>query len=731
MGILGLSPFMPSLHSVIPSVENTSTKADNGNNIFSSERLVLKPFGYDEVKLQNSSLSRQIADAKNYYLHIPNDDLLKGFRERINLPTYGAKDLGGWYSDDLFHIFGQILSGLSRFYPVTGDEDCKIKVAALIEGWAECIEPDGYFYYSPPPFSSGHYIYDKMVGGLIDANVFAGNKNALTYLSTITDWAMKNLNRKRTYVKTHAKINNEWYTLSENLYRAYQITDDKKYYDFAEYWEYTKYWRLFANKVNIFTKNVHYHAYSHLNTFSSAAMAYIIKGEKHYLDTVKNGYDFFRNEECFATGGYGPRETLLPKDSLIDLLRFSHASFETQCGSWAAFKLCKYLLLLTGDARYGDWIEELIYNGAGADIPMSPNGNVLYYSDYNSRQGEKVNYYKRWTCCAGTRSENVAEYSNLVYFKKDNKLYVNLFTPSHVNWDGVLFTQATRFPESNEITFKIDIPEKGQNQFIINFRKPGWLKGKPQLFINKKVVNPNVSKNWLQINRNWKDGDEVKLIFPIQLTISQFDKEQKYPAAITYGPVVMAVRSEEEYPAKLLEKPDPFSDFTPVNGAPLNWHVKDNPNLLIRPYYAYKENHGYILYLDPSVENRILEKNIKQKGNWKRRRGIGYYYSNEKGASLTTTFDGTGIRLYLIGFPNSGQCEVSIDDKSMGMIDEYRPKNIDSKVKWNNRSTHFQKEYRNLSNGKHTIQIKVLDQKNTKSRNAFINVVGFETLDEI
>lgn len=52
--------------------------------------MILQPFNYHEVKLDNGSLSRQVEYIKNYYLHIPNDDLLKGFRERVHLPTYGA-----------------------------------------------------------------------------------------------------------------------------------------------------------------------------------------------------------------------------------------------------------------------------------------------------------------------------------------------------------------------------------------------------------------------------------------------------------------------------------------------------------------------------------------------------------------------------------------------------------------------------------------------------------------
>lgn len=53
--------------------------------VFDSKRMVLTPFEYNEVKLQNSPLSRQFKEVENYYLAISNDDLLKGFRERAGL----------------------------------------------------------------------------------------------------------------------------------------------------------------------------------------------------------------------------------------------------------------------------------------------------------------------------------------------------------------------------------------------------------------------------------------------------------------------------------------------------------------------------------------------------------------------------------------------------------------------------------------------------------------------
>ena len=429
-------------------------------------KIVLESFPYGAVRLTGGPLRRQLDEVKSYYLAIPNDDLLKGFRMRMNFPTWGAKDLGGWYTADVFSVFGQIVGGLSRLYAVTGDEACREKVNSLIKGWAECIDSNGYFFYSANA-GAAHYVYEKMVGGLLDAYQFVHNKEALSYLSIITDWSIKNLSRDRQHTM-------EWYTLTENLYRAYLITDDKKYLDFGNEWEYHSYWNALRDQKDVLKPGTNHienvHAYSHLNTLSGAAEAYLVKGNEGYKATIINGYDFFTNEQCFVTGGFGITEFLTSKAEQINALRGNHKSFETQCGSWAAFKLCKYLLMITGNAKYGDWIEKLMINGIGASIPMSPDGKVFYYSDYNTREGMKENIQIEWSCCTGTRPEAVAEYADLVYFKNTSGIFVNVFTPSVVTWNGVTLTQSTRFPESSDISF--NITTSAPKDFAIQFRKP-------------------------------------------------------------------------------------------------------------------------------------------------------------------------------------------------------------------------------------------------------------------
>ena len=283
----------------------------------------LEAFDYDGVTLLDGPLLSQIRAMRAYYLAIPDDDILKGFRTRAGQRARG-EDLGGWYSGDpkrrtwwsngdTFNTFGQWLSGLARLSKATNDEEVRHKATFLMSEWASTIEPDGWFFYSRRPWQP-HYIYDKTVGGLVDMARYAGRRDALTQLSKITDWAIENLDRSRKL-----DSDTEWYTLSENLYRAYQTTGDDKYRRFAGLWRFTDYWNAFSGAAPTAVQRHGHHAYSHVNTMSSCAMAYATTRERPYLDACVAEYDWLQKTQCYATGGYGPEEYALkhakPADS--------------------------------------------------------------------------------------------------------------------------------------------------------------------------------------------------------------------------------------------------------------------------------------------------------------------------------------------------------------------------------------------------------------------------------
>src|SRR5208283_444187 len=126
----------------------------------------------------------------------------------------------------------------------------------------------------------------------------------------------------------------------------------------------------------------------------------------------------------------------------------------------------------TGQARYGDWIERLLYNGIGAALPMSGRGRTFYYANYVLGSATKTYYGAPFPCCAGTYIQDVTEYHNLIYFKDANSLCVNLYLPSEVSWKAggaeVKLLQETNYPEEETARLKLALNQPAD--FALKFR---------------------------------------------------------------------------------------------------------------------------------------------------------------------------------------------------------------------------------------------------------------------
>ena len=139
--------------------------------------------------------------------------------------------------------------------------------------------------------------------------------------------------------------------------------------------------------------------------------------------------------------------------------------------------------------EYGGWIEALLFNAVAATIPMTEEGNIIYYSDYNMYGGQKKNRQDGWTCCTGTRPLLVAEMQRLIYFEENADLFVSQYTPSTLHWnrEGVKIEvrQDTSFPleDSTALTLSLSSPAA----FSIHLRMPQWLAGTMEIKCNGVV----------------------------------------------------------------------------------------------------------------------------------------------------------------------------------------------------------------------------------------------------
>jgi hypothetical protein len=581
------------------------------------KKVILEPFDYTGVTLRQSIWARQASAGRDFYYGLSNDDILHGYRVAAGAANAPGRALGGWCSANSNTVFGQWLQSMARMQRAYGDKDLLEKANVLVSEYAKCWPGMSSGASRGATGGLGHYPYEKLAGGLLDMHHYGGHPDALALCDKITEAAAANFNRDRVPANRepwalHSGRPGEWYTMAENLYRAYQLTGKSMYKEFADVWLYPAYWGKFAETGD--PKDAQgVHAYSHCNTFSSAALAYDVTGDAKYLRILKNFYDWMQKRQTYATGGYGPDERFVYSDGALgDSLEVYSASFECPCCSWAAFKLSKYLMMYTGEARYGDWIERLLYNGIGAALPIKDRGTHMYYMDYHL--GSCLKYYSRnaFTCCSGTYFQNIAEYSNLVYFREAKALCVNLYVPSEVEWKGpegaVKLVQTTQYPETGSSTLSLSMERP--STFALKLRVPGWSNGLTVTVNGQAQVADIKPGQWATVTREWKRGDTVEITIPLHFRRVPIDEQHPNRVAIMRGPVAYA----QEDPHKWLSD-IPLSDaelgklMKPLANNPAIFQIDNEPVVqqrnAFKPFYSFVELERYRMYFD-SGHRRVL-----------------------------------------------------------------------------------------------------------------------------
>src|SRR5262252_321075 len=518
----------------------------------------LSSFAYSEVELLDGPMKRQFEENHARFLNLDDDRLLKVFRQVAGLPAPG-EDMGGWYDLTGFslvrndwngfiagHSFGQYLSGLARAYAVTGSEETKAKVNRLVKGYGETLDPKAKFFVD---YRLPAYTYDKLSCGLIDAHEFAHDPLAMQIHEKLTHAITaylpeKALSRQEQRSRPHKDTAYTWdetYTLPENLFLAYQRTGNVFYREMAKkYLEDDTYFNPLSQGNDVLPFE---HAYSHVNAFSSAMQAYITLGSEKHLRAAKNGFEMLQTTQSFATGGWGPNESFGEPGigQLGNSLSETHASFETPCGAYGHFKITRYLLRVTKDSKYGDSMERVLYNTILGAWPIQADGTSFYYSDY-ANTGKKVWYGQKWPCCSGTFPQLAADYHISTYLRSADGVYVNLFTPSTVQWsDGSSkhgLKQETKYPSDNKI--EIQVSASQPKEYTIYVRIPGWVAPGPVLSVNgKRVTSPTDPGTFAAIRRTWKDGDQIQLELPMPLRLETVDANHPDMVALVEGPLVL------------------------------------------------------------------------------------------------------------------------------------------------------------------------------------------------
>lgn len=576
----------------------------------------LQEFKYKDIQLAPGLAQTQFEQTQAVLLSLNEDSLLKPWRLRAGLPAPGP-ELGGWY-DELplektesgghgfapAHCFGQWLSALARGYNASGEASTRDKLERLLALYEPAIS--GRFYTN---FRFPAYVYDKMVIGLIDAHQFAGLPQAYRLLEQTTNAAEPHLpphaldrdepqREWRKLVGENTANDYTWdesYTLPENLYLAWERGAGERYRDLARRFLLDRtYFDPLSQNRNVLADH---HAYSFCNALSSAMQSYLADGSEKHLRAASNAFDMITATQSFATGGWGPNESFVAPGSgeLYASLSGTHRGFETPCGSYAHFKLTRYLLRVTRDARYGDSMERVLYNTVLGAKRLEPDGRAFYYSDYHA-PGSKTYFPDKWPCCSGTLPQVAADYRIASYFHDNDNLYVNLYLPSTARWiskDGaqLTLTQSGDYPLEPKVAIRLRASRPCD--FTLRLRIPAWSRAAtPAIRVNDEAVSVNTERGFASIRRKWRDGDRMEMEMALPVRLEAIDSDHANTVALMRGPLVLFAMAAD-MPKVTREQ---LMKAQRVSGQPV-WRAEtDSGPLLLRPFTAI-EDQPYLTYL--------------------------------------------------------------------------------------------------------------------------------------
>jgi uncharacterized protein len=530
---------------------------------------LLSEFGYGDVSISSDLHESQLMNTHSVLMTLSDDGLLKPLRQMSGLEAPG-EDLGGWYHYNPDYVnsrdgdngfapactFGQWISALARVYAITGDQATREKVLRLNKLYAQTISADFYVNNHFPA-----YVYDKLLLGLLDSHTHVRDPDAMAILEQTTKTALPHLPGRAIEHNVRWRTDrdpndpswtwDESYTCPENMFLAYQRGAGRQYYDLGlQYLDDKTWFDPLSRNENVLAGR---HAYSYVNSLSSAMMAFMVAGSQKHLHAAQNAFAMLQGQS-YATGGWGPDEQLRApgSDDLYASLANTHHSFETPCGSYAHFKVTRYLLRATRDARYGDSMERTMYNTVLGAKPLEVNGDNFYYADYNF-DGKRVYKQKeaRWACCSGTLPQVAADYRINAYFRAPQAVYANLYIPSTLRWTengaALSLTQRSDYPFEGQVTFTVTSSQP--TELELHFRIPVWAEG-ASIFANGVLQKGlAVAGQFAALRREWKTGDRIELELPLKMRLEAIDARHTDTVALLRGPLVLlAVKQQQSDP---------------------------------------------------------------------------------------------------------------------------------------------------------------------------------------
>ncbi len=339
-------------------------------------------------------------------------------------------------------------------------------------------------------------------------------------------------------------------TFTDVLDRMYYHTKDKKYWDYALFL-YRDFSKTHQSEEDVQLKNIlnpNYKLKSHgVHTFEHLRpliVANYASGNSE-LQAALQIYIKRLQDATTITGGAIGDEWIAERKADATHTGYEYCSLQESLDSYAL------LLQKSGNAAFGDAIENLFYNAAqGARNPK--HSCIAYLKTDNSfemlgtKNGEvepsrkQVRYkyspaHQEVAVCCSPNAGRISPYfiQNSWMRENENTLVATLLLPNRVETTladtKISIENQTNYPNENHFLFKLKLDKP--LAFKLKIRKPSWAKS----IITKEKYR--VEQEFIVIDRKFETTDEIKLSFETDVLVKADNNNKHY---FSYGALIFA-----------------------------------------------------------------------------------------------------------------------------------------------------------------------------------------------
>lgn len=273
----------------------------------------------------------------------------------------------------------------------------------------------------------------------------------------------------------------------------------------------------------------------------------------------------YTEKEIYRTAAVNAFDKAARDNMLIDGVISSTEYLNGNEDSWAMHETCVvsdmtwalgYLAMITEDPKYGDWIENAVFNAGLGSVDDDFKSNQYFSCPNQVIANDNSNHAKfyrgfEWMsfapntlggCCAGNVNRFMPNFAYHAWMRSENRLAAVCYCPSTVTLDmggtAVTVREITNYPFENTVRFRVET--EGAAAFSLLLRKPHWATG-VRLTLNGQTVEASFRNNTFALDRIFQNGDEVVLSLDDEIVFI----ENAGGVSVRKGPLLYALPVKE------------------------------------------------------------------------------------------------------------------------------------------------------------------------------------------